>query len=234
MNREICNNQIDFFTMENMKDLKFNQFISYKDEDGFVYGFDMVSLYNLILKSGSKNPYNRKILPETVLRNIKSIMKLSKLLNIEVDVEIKNNLQEITPEKTTELRVLELFQNIDSLGNYTSPVWFHSLNRNQLFRLMIELRDIWNYRAQLSIDIKRAICPPYGDPFHNTNITDIRTENDLDKVKKMVLVILEKLVNTGIDQDSKTLGAYYVLSALTLVSENAATSLPWLYQSVSL
>jgi hypothetical protein len=47
------------------------------------------------------------------------------------------------------------------------------------------------------------------------------------------LEVLEKLFNTGVDKDSKSLGAYYVLGALTLVNENAASSLPWLYQSVN-
>jgi len=40
-------------------------------------------------------------------------------------------------------------------------------------------------------------------------------------------------INTGIDNDSKSLGAYYILGALTLVNTNAAISLPWLYQSVN-
>ena len=48
-----------------------------------------------------------------------------------------------------------------------------------------------------------------------------------------LLAVLEKLVNTGVDKDSKSLGAYYVLGALTLVNQDAATSLPWLFQSVS-
>jgi hypothetical protein len=52
-------------------------------------------------------------------------------------------------------------------------------------------------------------------------------------IKKVVLEVLEKLVNSGIDKDSKSLGAYYVLGGLTLVNQEAATSLPWLFQSVS-
>ena len=52
-------------------------------------------------------------------------------------------------------------------------------------------------------------------------------------VKKSVLTILEKFVNFGIDQDSKALGSYYVLGALTLVNESAAETLPWLFQSFS-
>jgi hypothetical protein len=47
----------------------------------------------------------------------------------------------------------------------------------------------------------------------------------------VILEVLERFVNNGIDNDSKSLGAYYILGALTLVNEAAATSLPWLYQS---
>ena len=50
MSRKICNNSDDFVTMEPIKEISFHQFISYKDEDGFIYGFDIISLYNLILK----------------------------------------------------------------------------------------------------------------------------------------------------------------------------------------
>jgi hypothetical protein len=51
-------------------------------------------------------------------------------------------------------------------------------------------------------------------------------------IRNFVLSIMEKFVNHGINTDSKSLGAYYVLAALTLVNETAAASLPWLYQSV--
>jgi hypothetical protein len=61
----------------------------------------------------------------------------------------------------------------------------------------------------------------------------IHTESSLLNIKNVILEILETLVNSGVDRDSKSLGAYYVLGALTLVNESAATSLPWLFQSVS-
>ena len=50
---------------------------------------------------------------------------------------------------------------------------------------------------------------------------------------KVILEILEKMVNTGTDSGNKSLGAYYVLGALTMVNTDAAASLPWLFQSVS-
>ena len=44
---------------------------------------------------------------------------------------------------------------------------------------------------------------------------------------------MEEFVNKGIDNNSKTLGCYYVLSCLTLVNSSAAETLPWLYESVN-
>ena len=51
-------------------------------------------------------------------------------------------------------------------------------------------------------------------------------------LQDIALTIIEKLVRSGINHDSKCLGANYVLCALTLVSSDAATAIPWLFQSV--
>ena len=59
----------------------------------------------------------------------------------------------------------------------------------------------------------------------------IITEPNLLKVKNNLLNVMEKFVFNGIDHDSKSLGAYYVLGALTLVNNDAAESIPWLFQS---
>ena len=152
-------------------------------------------------------------------------------MTIPIDIDIKE--LNVSIEKSFDLRVLDLFQFINSLGNYSEPSWFSDLNRLQLIRFMRELVDIWNYRAQLTHETKRSICPPNGDPFLNINFYYISNDMDMNKLKKYILSILEKLVYLGIDNDSKSLGAYYVLAGLTLVNTNAATSLPWLYQSVA-
>ena len=232
LRRELCNNSSDFYTMEPMTDVKYNQFISYKDTDGFIYGFDILSLYNLIIKSGAKNPYNRKVIPAFVLDNIKSILRLSRILEIDVVTEIKGIEHEISAKKSSELRVLELFQNMNVLGHYSDPAWFYELSQNKLLRLVFELRDIWNYRAQIMLETKRAIFPPHGDPFYRVHFNLLRVIN-MDSLQNVVIGILENFINHGIDHDSKVLGAYYVLIALTLVSHTAATSMPLLYQSVA-
>jgi hypothetical protein len=232
-NRELCTNNTDFITMEPIKEIKNNQFISYKDTDDFIYGFDIVSLYNLVFKNNNdnKNPYNRKDIPDFVLKNIKTLIRLSNILKVPINFEIEDDSMNISSEKAIELKVISLFQNIDSLGNYSNPEWFLSLNKNQIIKFMRELIDIWSYRAQLTIETKRNICPPTGDPFRNFSMVFIHIETNLYSIKKVVIEVLEKLVNLGINRDSKSLGAYYILGALTLVNENAAIAYPWLFQS---
>ena len=238
-NRKICTNSTDFITMEEINETPFQQFFSYKDSDGFVYGFDIASLYHLIFKSNKSmkqitNPYNRNLIPEIVIKNMKSILRMSKILKTSILLEIEDTSTFLSNEKTLELKALALFQNIDALGNYSDPKWFLNLSRIQIIRFIRELIDIWNFRAQLSLEIKQTICPPNGNPFHNINMNYIQTEPDLINVKKNIVEILEKFVNHGVDRDSKTLGAYYVLGALTLVNPSAASSIPWLFQSFSI
>ena len=242
-NIHLCTNNTDFITMEELQHLPPCQFFSYKDEDGFIYGFDIASLYSLVFKNGIQkngiktiggiNPYNRKSISELVIKNITTFIKLSKLFNKKIMLDIENDITNISDEKAVELRALTLFQTINSLGNYSDAIWFLSLNRNQIIKFVRELIDIWEYRAQLSIIVKRNICPPNGEPFRNLSIQYIHSESNLNNVKMVVLEVLEKLVNNGIDQDSKSLGAYYILGALTLVNETASTTLPWLFQSVN-
>ena len=131
------------------------------------------------------------------------------------------------------MRALTLFQNIDALGNYSNAEWFLTLNRNLLIKFFRELVDIWSYRSPLTIETKRAICPPSGNPFVRIpNYHILQTLENLDDVRKIMLDIMEKFVCTGIDKDNKCLGAYYILGALTLVNNDAALALPWLYQAV--
>ena len=233
--RKICTNSVDFVTMEPVEEISFHQFISYKDEDDFIYGFDITSLFNMFTKTAGaiKNPYNRNLIPDYIFKNIKTLLVLSKIFKIRINLSFEDDTPDISEEKVVELRALSLFQNIDSLGNYTNSNWFLSLNRNQIIKFIRELIDIWSFRAQISMDTKRAICPPNGDPCRNLNRSLIHVSQNFNIVRKIVLEVLEKIVTSGVDKDSKSLGAYYVLGALTMVNPEAATALPWLYHSVS-
>ena len=235
MDRKICTNNADFVSMELLEEINFHQFISYKDIDGFIYGFDITSLHNLFLKSGDeiKNPYNRNLIPDYIFKNIRGLIRLGRILKIEINLNFEDDTKKVSNEKAIELKAIALFQQIDALGNYSNANWFLSLNRNQLVKFTRELIDIWHFRAQLSNEVKRNICAPTGDPFRNLSIQYIIAEQNVWNIKKVLLEVMNKFVNSGVDKDSKALGAYYVLGAITLVNSEAATSLPWLFQSVN-
>ena len=76
-----CVNETDFYTLENLKDLDYQQLFCFKDTDNFVYGFDICSLYNMLaVEKCNKNPYNRKIIPPNTLGSLKKIINLGKIL----------------------------------------------------------------------------------------------------------------------------------------------------------
>ena len=234
-NRRLCTNSSDFFTMDELSELPFEQFFSFKDIDGFIYGFDLMSFYNLLNKTDGqiKNPYNRLPITNTVISDFNTLIRISKILKIQINVNIQDISAELSNAKNIELKTVALFQNIDALGNYSHPKWFMDLNRTQLIKMFREIIDIWSYRANLTNEIKRNICPPVGNPFPRiVNFHTLQTTEDLDDVREYILNILEKIVLLGVDKDSKCLGAYYVLGALTLVSVDAANALPWLYQAL--
>jgi hypothetical protein len=168
--RKICVNESDFITMEPLSDINYYQFISYTDEDNKTYGFDIASLFNMLKKTdkGMQNPYNKKNFPPSLITNMHSIIKLSKNLNISINLLFEDD--KLSCEKVLELRVLSLFQKIDFLGNYTNPKWFNDLNENQIQKFIRELNDIWRFRANIPIEIKRKISPPIGDPFNKLNV----------------------------------------------------------------
>jgi hypothetical protein len=98
--------------------------------------------------------------------------------------------------------------------------------------------DIWNYRALLTAAKKQEICPPHGTPFlgtpYFTNVANNAslTNLSIETLVKYNVQIIENLVKSAVHVDNKMLGTFYVLSALTLVSQPARDAMPWLYDAV--
>ena len=233
--RSLCVNEEDFLTMENVREIDYTQFISYKTSDNVVFGFNIMSIHNIIIKStkGSpQNPYNRSTIPKDVIDNISHILRISKVLKIPLEISVPNVNENMTESKRIQLRALDTFQYINTLGNYSDPSWFLNLSRNNLLKLYRELYDIWNYRSSLTDDVKIKICSPSGNPFLNERLI-FHIDYPIHHLQCRLLNIFDKMVYSGVDADSRTLGAYYILASLTLVSFDAANAMPWLYQSVS-
>jgi len=247
-NRSLCSNDVDFCTLDSLNNICYNQFISFKDSNSHIYGFDIKSLYNLFIKSCNTNktsnsnstssnvlnPFTNVVFSYSLFEQLLEYIRLTKLLKLELDLNY-DELICVSLHKQLEMKILTLFQRIDSLGNYTNIKWFMELDKYGLIMFIRELADIWNYRANLTQETKRAIVPPSGNPFHSEhiNINNLPQYN-FTQIKKYCIQIIDLMINKGINQNSCVLGSYYVLCALTMVSNEAAHSLPWLYEAVNI
>jgi len=175
-NKSLCVNDTDFLTMENLNEIPDLNFYSFIDDDKIIYGFDINSLLSAIRKDYHfRNPYNRKNLPITkIIKDVNSILRLNKIFNMKDEnttntPSSSNDLSNLSITKKIELKFLSICQKIDELGNYTDINWFTSLNRSKSIKFITELYDIWSYRAQLTNQIKRNICPN-GEPCSSINL----------------------------------------------------------------
>ncbi len=230
-NRELCVNNTDFLTFTDCKKIPYHQFYSFKDKDNFIYGFDICSIYNMI-KDGDyvKNPYNRNDLPKDILKSLNKIVKISKIFNLKLNIKLKDDVGTLSWRKKTELRALNIFQKFDSMGFITDSGWLMNLSRVNCIRYIRELADVWNYRAQITNETKLNILPTTGRLF-NINVHNIFANRTEIYIKNFILDTIEKLVTRGVNVASRSLGGFYALGTLTIVSYNAANSLPWLYES---
>ena len=139
--------------------------------------------------------------------------------------------QLIDRQRTTTVndRTRQLFLEIDSLGNYSNESWFNNLTIDENRSLVRFLYEIWENRG-LTHQLKSKISPfkwPFDHIYERGS-----TELNIEIIKSDILTACELMIFTGSDTDSRKIGAMHVLSALTLVSRDARTAVPWLYESV--
>ena len=230
-------NHEDFLSFDNWDIISYHQRFVYTDEKEFSYAFDVVSLCTLFAKQPKYerrvkdvlNPYTRMPFPKDLKKKLYKMIRFGKLLNY----SIQTTYHEEEPEKkplSRKSRVSNIFMEIDRLGNYTDTTWFSSLSKSRLVRFLHELHDIWSYRAMLSVEIKRQIVHPHGNPFRGFNMNTLRN-NDFNKMRDMSIDVMETIIQKSINDEFRSLGVMYILTALTLVSKEAADALPWLYES---
>ena len=221
--RELCNNKEDFYTFEPLDELSENNFFSYRDIDGFIYGFEVKSFFKLVENKAS-NPYNRKNIPELAITNFNNLMNQEKNKKIIMDKkEDKLSTQQIFND-----RVLTIFQHIESLTSSVNLDWFLGLNSNDLKKFYRILEDIWNYRAELNQTQKCNIVKE--ETMFPVTVHSFYKIKNINNLRDIILTEIEKLIFTADLDSDKTLACYYVLTAFCEICVEARESFPWLYQ----
>ena len=245
-----CVNDTDFYTFDKLSVIKPTDLFTYRDSDDKIYGFHIASFFHLIISSypNISNPYNRKMIPASIIRNLYEKLIYGSLLGFRVSVKLDDSEEEepiittptsgastLTREKQEELFIVDLFQHINTLGNYSDSEWFIALQRDDLIRFIRHIHDIWYYRANLTQEMKERISPPNGNPFvlHNAHVNlNVITLLTAAELRTICVSIIERMTRRGISREDQCLGAFYILATLTIVNQNARNALPWLYEAV--
>lgn len=218
-------NETDFYTCDNIKNIKYDYIFLYKDIDNYIYAFDIRSVH-LLIKNNNKNPYNRNEIPLYVINNINILNNYLYKNNLIENFEVIN----LNSEQLLRQKCLEIFQKIDKYY-YTNINWFLNLNIINLKIFYNTLEDIWNWRAQLSNQTKFNIIQN-NIIFRYINYINNITNINIKKIQQIILDDINILVSNGVSNEDKSLGALYVLVALSSVSNECSTSMPWLLQAL--
>lgn len=210
------------------------------------------------------NPYNRNTMSSSIIKNLYEKLIYGSLIGFRVSIKLDDETDDdscllvsspdfqsqsssqisgggvvgtqiLTREKQEELFIVDLFQHINTLGNYSDSEWFIVLQREELIRFIRHIHDIWYYRANLTQEMKERISPPNGNPFvlHNAHVNlNVITLLTAAELRTICVSIIERMTRRGITREDQCLGAFYVLATLTIVNQDARNALPWLYEAV--
>lgn len=226
--RELCNNQEDFYTLESVDKIPSKYFFSFLDKNGFYYGFDIRSLKELLSnKEFPQNPYSTQLLIPQVIIRINTLIKKLKEQNIQLNIETPS----LTHEQTQREKVINVFSSMDLLGYQTNICWFIGLDINEQKNLYRLLEDIWNYRAELTEYEKIEIIPSEREnPLFFKPVFEIMESEDYQEIFDINLSICDRLVSESHLLSCRSLGALYILTGLVSVSYEASMAYPDLVQ----
>jgi hypothetical protein len=226
--RDRCINDSDFYTSMDIGKIP-HVFLFCTGSQFQVYGFDIRSLvYYRTQGLNFRNPYTDQPFAEADIKRLDR--KLKWLTRFGFPTEHRQpSVKETrwTPENIRQYTI-NIFSLI-SEHQYVDPDWFIGLSFYGLQRLYGELFDIWSFRLGMDEAHKQRITK--GQLFSNNEQIQQYQYSMSDKLRVELLKNMERLVGDGVDEDHRKTGCYIFMLGLVLVSEDAATSHPTMYQA---
>ncbi len=238
-----CNNTEDFFSFDLLTEINPRYLFTYKDLDGFHYGFHIHSFIELINR-GSENPYNRAPIPMTVADRARKYMQIlttwerldSKTVHNAVAAGVnllqqKQGTCKLPMKALAKLKLTNVFQKIDFLGYQTDMDWLYEKSALVLNNFIKALYRTWTFQLGISDDMKQRILP---DQTEFDSITDEAYRGSLLKLNKhriltRILDILDKMLHPDLDQDTQHVVAIMIIHSLYYIEPRRVfISNPWL------
>lgn len=225
-NRALCNNPTDFYNLEDLNEIENKYFFSYKDIDGFIYGFHIESFIQLINQNDEKNnPYNRNKISEDIQKNAKKLW--IKLDNFNERTQITNITKSSNIKIRTRSELLSVFQKIDMLGYQTNINWVYNMSLNKLKILYRNLYNNWFFKSGLTNATRNQICPDVTI-FSDETTRQIRRQINKYVVMEKIINIIDKLISSSDNQDNKNLSCIIVLMSIGNLNLDCVENNPWL------
>lgn len=224
------NNIDDCGTLEMLLEIPIEYYIQYQDPiDKLWYGFDIRTLESIITSKHPVNPYNTKDLKSN--EKLMSNYAHKKSFLLDNNRKMSHDSPKLTDQQRFSQFAVRVFQKFDELGQYTDTEWFTTLSIEQLKQFYHLANDMFDYRAQLTDEMKKNIVKN-GLIFHNFKSTLSKFKNVHTRILQVeILREMERVIDEGIDKEFKILGMNLILSALVEVSHRASLALPHLVQS---
>jgi hypothetical protein len=229
-NKELINNQEDFYTLDSINEVPNKFLFSFLDTNGFYYGYDIRSLKKLIStnKKVIINPYSTNMIIPNVIMRIKRMINLLELKGEKMEMNDDINL---TNEQKVKSRIVRIFGIIDMFGYQTNINWLYNMNIKDLKKLYNIMEDIWNYRCDLTNYAKLEIIPTENSvPLFYIPIEYVYKLNNSSVILEIILTVFERLVSESDNEANCSLGALYVLTGLASICRDAGNVYPHLVQ----
>lgn len=211
-NRKVCNNEEDFYTYEPKNNIEDKYYFSYKDSNDNYWCFDVRSVKKLI-DMNYGNPYTTEPIPDDIKCKVHNYIKM--LSNQNQVIHIVD--QVIQDRKTiVKQKYVDLFSQIEYSGYSCDVNWILDLNSIKLKKLYKELEDIWNYRANLSNEVKCDISPPDGRLFVMPVSDYINCNSKLELLEILANELIKILGARSVS--NMNLGFMYIIIGLSMVS----------------
>lgn len=220
-----CFNDTDILTFDSIYEIPNKYFYVFYDKIlNKRYGYDIRTLIQIIYSDNPSCPYTFRLFTDDEKIKIYEYKKYleSKGVNLEIEKRVMTEQEEI------DMKIKDVFYQINMLDNYTNPIWFKNLSLQQLVSLYINMEDIWCYRTAMTIESKKNIIRN-GIAF-NIPMYIIKSNKSLIKMQHVLLDEFTRLITEGINREERKLGAILILSGLVEVSPEASYALPHLVQ----
>jgi hypothetical protein len=225
-----CTNDSDFLSFENLVDIPYPKLFFIQMTPTITYGFHIQSIYQYIdncLKDNPnkpiRNPYTSSNFDDQTIIQIQE-----KAMRLKIQDIVSTPSVPMDPEQEFRQYILNIFQKMDMLDNYTDMNWFINLDMYQLKNLYYTMVDTWTYRCQMPLNVRENIVKDgVAFPVKYELIRQFsNTSKNKRRLQYIILDEIDRFITQGKTRDDRKLGCMLMLTSLVEISPEAANSMP--------